>query len=198
MQLIREAGKEIYGGEKRKMAIFKCEFCNNEFKLRRDRGLKQSSCSACRGKKNITHGMAGTKQYQAWQNMFQRCENPKNKKYHIYGGKGIRVCDKWKTFEGFWEDMGQTYKDGLSIDRKDSSLGYNKSNCRWIPVRKNSSETTKRRPVRQLSMRYEPIKDWESAKYAADELGLTAAHITAVCRGDRQSHGKFRWEYIKE
>jgi hypothetical protein len=179
------------------MAIFKCEFCNNEFELRRDRGLKQSSCISCRGKQNSTHGMSGTKQYNVWQQMVQRCKNPLHKKYHIYGGKGITVCDDWLTFEGFWRDNESLYKDGLTIDRKDASLGYNVDNVRWIPKGKNSSETTKRRPVIQLTKRYEPLREWESAKYAADELGLTAAHISAVCGGSRQTHGGFRWEFKK-
>ncbi len=195
MVIVSEASPKFIGGSNRKMAIFKCEFCNNEFELRRDRGLKQGSCLDCRNRIRKTHGMTRTRVYNVWQQMIQRCENPKNKKFHIYGGNGIQVCDEWKTFDGFWKDNESLYKDGLTIDRKNAELGYNSENVRWIPKSRNSSETTKRRPVIQMSKRFEPIKTWESAKYAADELGLTAAHITAVCRGNRQTHGGSRWEY---
>ncbi len=194
MKLIKELG--VNPVTKRSHFIFECPKCLKHYELsRKDRGLKQESCKECRDNCQTTHGMSGTKIYSIWQMMIQRCENPKNKKFHIYGGKGITVDDKWKTFKGFFSEMGDTYRDGLSIDRKDSGLGYNVSNCRWIPLGRNSSETSKRRPVVQMTKRFKPVKTWESAKYAADELGLTAAHITAVCRGDRQTHGKFRWEY---
>ena len=106
MELIRESSN-LYGKERRKMAIFKCEFCNNEFELRRDKGLKQKSCLGCRGTK---HGMSRTRQYSIWQGMNRRCTDSTRAKYHLYGGKGITVCEKWKTFEGFWEDWtGDAY-----------------------------------------------------------------------------------------
>ena len=197
MKMIKELGSKPYGKEMKQMAIFKCEFCNNEFERVRSRGLKQLSCSSCRGiASGTTHGMSRTRQYSIWRGMKDRCYSPTRPKYHLYGGKGIIVCDKWKTFEGFWEDNKDAYRDDLTIDRKDSSGNYEPDNVRWIPQAQNSSETTKRRPVIQMSKRYEPIKTWESAKYAADELGITAAHITAVCRGDRQTHGGYRWEYV--
>jgi len=196
MTVLRETGMKQYGPDKRRMAMFLCDYCKEEFELRLDRGIKQQSCKACIGKVKTTHGMAGTRPYNIWQGMRQRCINPNNRKFHLYGGKGIIVCDHWQTFEGFWEDNEKYYRDDLTIDRKDSNGNYEYGNVRWIPQRQNSSETTKRRPVVQMTKRYEPIKTWESAKYASDELGITAAHITAVCRGDRQTHGGYRWEYV--
>ena len=196
MELVRESGYKQYGPDKRKMAIFKCGFCNNEFELRLDKGVKQKSCLSCRGEANATHNMAGTRPYNIWQGMKQRCYNPKRAKYHLYGGKGITVYGKWKTFEGFWEDNQDAYRDDLTIDRKNSEGNYEPDNVRWIPQAQNSSETTKRRPIVQMTKRYEPIKEFDSAKQAADTFNLTAAHITAVCRGDRQTHGGYRWEYV--
>jgi hypothetical protein len=57
--------------------------------------------------------------------------NPKNSKYPIYGGRGIKVTKKWIDFEGFYKDMGPTYKKGLSIDRIDTNGDYRLKNCRW-------------------------------------------------------------------
>ena len=58
---------------------------------------------------------------------------PNNKKYHIYGGKGVEVCEKWLTFEGFYEDNKEFYEDGLTIDRRDCDGNYCPENVRWIP-----------------------------------------------------------------
>ena len=135
--------------------------------------------------------------------MLQRCKNPNNPKFHIYGGKGITVDEKWKTFEGFWEDMSEGFEEGLTIDRKDGNLGYNKDNCRWITHALNSSETSRKRAVIQTRKVLVPeahfveIQTWESALKAADTLGLVAAHITAVCMGKRTTHGGFGWKYAE-
>lgn len=184
-------------------SIFQCPVCLKEYELATKKGKSQTTCKSCRGTQNVKHGMAGKPVYCVWQAMLQRCKNPKHPKFHIYGGKGITVDEKWKTFEGFWEDMSEGFEEGLTIDRKDSSLGYNKDNCRWITLSQNSSETTKRRSVVQLRKVLVPethfveMQEWESALKAADTLGLVAAHITAVCMGKRTTHGGFGWKYAE-
>ena len=62
--------------------------------------------------------------------MIQRCINPNDKKYPLYGSRGIRVCKQWEKFENFLKDMGEC-PSGYSIDRTDNNKGYNKENCRW-------------------------------------------------------------------
>lgn len=181
--------------------IFKCPVCTKEYELRVCSGVKRKTCIDCAGTQRLKHGMSGTRIYAVWVQMVQRCTNPNNGKFHIYGGKGIKVCDKWLTFEGFWEDNKDRYTDDLTIDRKDSNKGYDLENTRWITHSKNSSETSKRRPVNQLRAVLVPIKSWEfvqqweSAKAAADSLGLVAAHITATCQNNRKTHGGFSWQY---
>lgn len=78
-----------------------------------------------------THGKSKTSAYHSWRNMLDRCENPKHIEYARYGARGIKVCEWWHTFSGFWEDMGDTYQDGLSIDRIDVYGDYFPGNCRW-------------------------------------------------------------------
>lgn len=80
---------------------------------------------------NKKHGMHGTKIYYSWYGMKRRCVDKNNKAYYRYGGRGIEVCEKWHTFEGFYEDMSATHKDGLQLDRIDVNKGYYKENCRW-------------------------------------------------------------------
>lgn len=85
------------------------------------------------GHGNIKHGFCGTKVYKVWLDMKQRCCNKKNKHYKHYGGRGIRVCDRWlESFENFYEDIGINWDNGLEIDRIDSDGDYEPTNCRWV------------------------------------------------------------------
>lgn len=84
-----------------------------------------------RGQHTITHGGSSSKCYCVWKTMIQRCTNPNHDKYKYYGGRGITVCESWKKFANFRNDMGDP-PDGLQIDRIDNSSGYQPSNCRWV------------------------------------------------------------------
>lgn len=81
-----------------------------------------------------THGHTSdghhTKTYRAWASMLNRCSNPRCPKWQIYGGRGIRVCKRWQSFENFLADMGEA-PPGKSLDRKDNDGHYTPRNCRW-------------------------------------------------------------------
>jgi len=62
--------------------------------------------------------------------MINRCNNPKDQGYNYYGGRGIKVCEKWLQFTNFLIDMGEMPKD-RSLDRIDVNGNYEKNNCRW-------------------------------------------------------------------
>ena len=63
--------------------------------------------------------------------MLQRCENPGNKAFHNYGGRGVMVSKEWHSYEAFLADMGPSYAAGLQIERRNNDGHYSKSNCCW-------------------------------------------------------------------
>lgn len=83
--------------------------------------------------RNYKHGGAGSRLWTIHNYMLKRCHNTKSKDYHLYGGRGIKVCSKWKDFVVF-RDWALTngYRDNLSIDRRDNDKGYSPDNCRWV------------------------------------------------------------------
>ena len=94
------------------------------------------------GELKRTHGLSKTRTYRIWAGMIQRCSNPKEDSYKYYGAIGIKVCDRWKTFANFFEDMGQCPPD-LSIDRINSKMGYEPGNCRWADIITQNRNTSK-------------------------------------------------------
>lgn len=89
------------------------------------------SCGHLRGKW-ITHGCTDTPEYTTWSSMIKRCTNPKDESYHNYGGRGIRVCDRWlHAFENFYADMGPRTSNSHSVDRRDNDGNYEPGNCYW-------------------------------------------------------------------
>lgn len=113
-----------------------------------------TSCGCLRNesvkKSRTTHGATcdgkSPKTYSIWKAMKKRCSNPSSADYVYYGGKGIKVCDRWvKSYQSFLDDMGECPSPDMTIDRIDPGKDYAPDNCRWASRQKQSENrsTTK-------------------------------------------------------
>jgi hypothetical protein len=94
----------------------------------------------------VDHGMTGSREYGCWINMRDRCSNPKNTHWKMYGGRGITVCQRWqRSFHNFYADMGPS--NGLTIERIDVNGNYEPDNCKWIPASEQAWNKTNSRKI---------------------------------------------------
>lgn len=150
---------DIFVLNKRSMAFCICDCGNTSIAHLSNikRGLTKSCGCGQReaGLKNATtHGLSKKypKEYRAWKAMKRRCDNKKLRNYNIYGGRGIRVCDRWlNCFSNFIEDMGPA-PDGLTLDRINSDGNYEPENCKWSSYREQANNLRTNRIIRGSNM----------------------------------------------
>lgn len=118
-----------------------------------------------------THGKCRTLEYITWLNMISRCEYPNRKDFKHYGGRGIRVCDKWRdSFESFLADMGPRPFQRASLDRINTDGNYEPGNCRWA-TQKSQTRNKKNNRLLTIGGITKTLADW------ADEYGISARTV---------------------
>jgi hypothetical protein len=89
--------------------------------------------------------MSYSVEYRTWMSIWQRCGNPTYSKWGLYGGRGIKVCDRWASFDAFLADMGLKPSPRHSIERRDGSEGYSPENCYWATPQQQNRNTSRNR-----------------------------------------------------
>jgi len=130
------------------------------------------------------HGRHNSLEYNSWRNMRARCSDPKNKNASLYLEKGIRVCERWNTFENFFADMGERPSLNHSIELKDNSKGYEPCNCIWA----TSLEQARNKCTVKLSVvKAEEIRSKSANGISridlALEFGVSKSAIESVVNG---------------
>lgn len=106
--------------------------------------------------------------WQSWAAMHERCSRPGYHNYHLYGGAGIRVCERWGVFANFLADMGER-PAGMTLDRRDNTKGYSPDNCRW------ATSTTQNRNSSNTKLNLEKVRAIRRRASAGERVGRLAA-----------------------
>lgn len=148
---------------------------------------RQASCGCLKRK----HGKSNCKAYRAWSAMIERCTVPTHKSFHRYGGRGIAVCERWRSdFRNFLADMGEP-EPGLSLDRIDNDRGYEPGNCRWTTAKVQANNRTSNPTHAKLDRRHRMQIAWlvnargYTCTKVADLFGVSISTAARAARNAR-------------
>lgn len=161
--------------------FWECECDCGAIVVKRGASLQSGNTLSCgclrkekTGAKNRSHEQSGTLVYRVWRSMKYRCSNPRAKDYPDYGGRGIKVCERWlNSFENFLADLGPRPTPQHSIERLDNDGNYEPGNCVWAT---KQEQNRNRRKIGML------------ARFTDEELltevrvrGLEEKLLTKIC-----------------
>lgn len=166
---------ERVSGGKHSRYLFQCD-CGTQKTILAShvRRGNQVSCG-CYGRiKFRTHGFGGTPEYKAWHALVQRCTKIDHPQYPAYGGRGIKVCDRWlRSFEAFLDDVGLRPSRAYSIDRIDNDGDYEPGNCRWATKSQQRQNQRQLRRKRLVTFRGRSMMQSEWAA----EIGISRSAL---------------------
>lgn len=183
-------------------AWFRCD-CGEEFELAESaaRSGNTSSCGCLHrervSERNRTHGQSQTPEYLIWQAMIARCHRPSARFYADYGGRGIRVCARWReSFEAFIADVGPRPSPSDQLDRENNDRGYEPGNCRWV-TRRVQMNNTRRNRVIEFRGERRTLVEWsrvtgipqELIRARMDRCGWTAERALTQSIDKRKGRG---------
>lgn len=149
--------------------------CGNEWVVSGEALRRQKACRKCGMHK--THGMAASREYKCWMGMIQRCTNKNTPFFKWYGGRGISVCERWRSsFIDFFADMGESPTKKHSLGRIDNDGNYEPGNVEWQDMRTQSLNKRSNHYIEHKGERL-TITQW------ATKLGLN--YITIINRLQR-------------
>jgi len=169
-------------GRRSNQILWKClcdcgKECSTIGQLLREEKTRSCGCLLIERRKEIrkTHGQADSPLYRVYRAMRNRCENPNVKSYQHYGARGIKVCERWHTFENFYADMGNRPEDG-TLERIDNNGNYEPSNVRWATKKEQANNKRNNRIYVSSDGTEKNMSQW------AKELGISPSGLQARIR----------------
>jgi hypothetical protein len=148
---------------------------------------RTTSCGCARAEmlsaRRKTHGMTESREYRAWCHMKERCLNPNTEGFEFWGGRGIKVCERWmNSFESFFEDMGAC-PTGYTLDRRETDGHYEPGNCRWLDIQ-GQQNNRRNNVIVEHEGRQQTISQWSR------EIGISyhTLHRRVVIKGESPPH----------
>src|SRR3990167_5509371 len=182
--VLHEVEPRLVGGSKKRQFMCRCKCGVEKAFLANNLVSGTSGSCGCLLREsllaaNTTHGHSAggqwSPEYRAWHHIHQRCHNPKDKRYHEWGGRGVTVCRRWKTFANFLADMGPKPSPKHSIERDNNDGNYEPGNCRWAT---NQEQCNNKSNNRRLAFdgRTQSMMKWSM------ELGISYSTLSSRIR----------------
>lgn len=169
-----------------------CDCGAEAFVSTHDFGKSARSCGCLRRDLLTKHGDIDSQEYRSWTSMKARCGNPRTAGFHNYGGRGIRVCERWKDYANFLADMGRRPTPRHTLDRIDNNGDYEPGNVRWVTRRQ---QALNRRDNRVLTWRgkTQTLMEWSEKTgipygtlwFRLGTMGLTIGEAIQFRKGSR-------------
>jgi len=145
-RLIAGESKQVQGKTQKKLH-YACKCDCGEDVLVVAQNLRRGLTESCgclqkdRAKQaSLKHGMSHTSIHNTWMSMLQRCNDSGCKAYKDYGGRGVKVCERWLEFNNFYADMGLPPQKGMTLDRYPNNDGnYESGNVRWATAKEQAN-----------------------------------------------------------